>query len=111
MPSRIALDDSGHVEAELAVEPGSLEVMRLHHNLAAAPQAGLVFDGLHQPRAMALVAPVGWYEEIAQMAGAAPGPAIRNADHGATGFAQEQPERFAVRNPSCFHVELIKPFF
>src|ERR1700738_3684131 len=89
MASRIALDASSHLEAELAVELRGLKVVSLQHNLVTVPHPGLLLDRLHQPRTVALLSHVGWDEEIPQMAGAAPTPPIGAADNNAVGPAQE----------------------
>ena len=60
MASRIALDASSHLEAELAVELRGLKVVSLQHNLVTVPHPGLLLDRLHQPRAVALLSHVGW---------------------------------------------------
>src|ERR1700730_5675754 len=111
MASRIALDASSHLEAELAVEVRGLKVVSLQHNLVTVPHPGLLLDRLHQPRAVALLSHVGWDEEIPQIAGAAPTPPIGTADNNAVGPAQEQREQFAVRNAGRLNVELIKALF
>src|SRR5207245_8625641 len=104
-------DDSGHLETELAVEPGCLKIMRLQHDLATSALAGLLLDRLQQPHPVAFVAQLGRNEEIAQMAGVAPAPAIGAADNAAVRSAQKQAEQFAVVDPGRLYIELIKPVF
>src|SRR4051812_45207689 len=109
MASGILLDGSGHREAELAVEAGCLEIMRLQHDLATSPLTSLLLDHSHQPRPVTLVAQAGRNEKITQKAGVAPAPAVSAADKAAVGSAQEQAEPLAVVNPGGLYVELVKP--
>src|SRR5688572_16993180 len=92
VPTRIAVDRPNDGEAELAVEGRSLEVVGLQHDLPASPRHRLPLDGAHDPGAVALVPHARRNEEVADVAGPAPGPAIGSADDLAVRPAQRDGE-------------------
>src|SRR3954468_16184512 len=107
MTARIVRHDADQVKAEPVIEIGRLEIVGLQQDLAATPCPSLLLDGLHQPLSMPLPSHLGRDEEVAQVARAAPGPAISTADHTAVGAAQKQPEQLAVGDAGRRDVELV----
>src|SRR5262245_21367372 len=89
MTARIAVDAADHLEAELPVEAGRLEAVGLEHDLPAVSRSRFRLDGAHQPRALAVFALAFDNEEIADIAGAAPHPAVKAACARAVAPAQE----------------------
>ena len=68
----------------------------------------LLLDGAHEPSAVALSAHVSRDEEMADIAGAAPGPAIGSADDPGVRPAEKDAKQRAVPDAGGLHVEVIK---
>ena len=80
VPARIPFDRADDGEAELAIKGRTLKIVGYHYHLLTPARHRLLLDGAHEPSAVALSAHVSRDEEIADIAGAAPGPAIGSAD-------------------------------
>src|SRR5262245_42349189 len=75
MAPRIGLDAPRHPETKPLVKHRSLEVVGLERDLVAASGSGFALDHRHEPGAIALATQMRWHKQVANVAGAAPGPA------------------------------------
>src|SRR5262245_64321181 len=82
--------------AELAVEAGGLEAVRVEHDLAAAPPHGLALRRRQQLAAEPLPTAVFTHPEVADLATRPPRPSVESGDHDTVGIADEEGEQGAV---------------
>ena len=109
--SWIALDAADHVEAELPVKAWRLKTMSLEHDLPAISRSRFRFDGAHQPRALALFAQAFGNEKIADVAGAAPHPAVETSCARPVAPAQEDADETPVGYAGRLDVEINEAVF
>jgi hypothetical protein len=111
MAERIAVDAADHLEAKLPVEAWRLEAVRLEYDLSAISRLRFRLDGAHQARALALPAQAFGHEEIADIAGAAPDPAIEAAGARAVVPTQEDADETPVGYAGRLEIEINEAVF
>src|SRR6187200_1456114 len=82
--------------------------MRLQHDLCTSARLGLRLHGMHEAAAVSLLAHLRRDEEIANVAGCSPRPAVDAADYRSILVPQEQGEQLAIRYAGGLHVERVE---
>ena len=108
MTQRIVVDAAYHSKTELQVKARRLEIMGLEHDLPAVSGFRFSLRSAHQPCTLALPAHAFRNEEIADIAGAPPSPAIETARTRAICGAQKDADETPVRDAGRSHVEINK---
>src|SRR5262245_8295983 len=105
MPERIGVDAARHAETKPLVKRRCLEVVGFERDLMTASGSCFAFDHGHETGAVALATQMRWHKQVADVAGAAPGPAKQATEGRAVSLAQEHPQQLAVGNARAGLVE------
>src|SRR5215468_5040880 len=111
MPERIGVDAARHPETKLLVKRRSLEVVGFERDLMTASGSRLALDHRHETGAIASATQMRWHKQVADVAGAAPGPAKEATEGRAVCLAQEHPQQLAVGNARAGLVEGVDLLF
>src|SRR5215467_14270529 len=98
MPERIGVDAARHAETKPVVKRRSLEVVGFERNLMTTSGSRFAFDHRHETGAVASATQMRWHKQVADVAGAPPGPAKQATEGRAVCLTQKHPQQLAIGN-------------